>query len=313
MRNTRPPRSETSKKRIRAVLMLVLVGIASLCVQYILATPLSGSALLYVSIPYLLALVIATFRPYTPDTKWYHKYFSFLANTLVVFLASALVLREGFICVVLFLPILLIGVTIAFCTDWFMHRKSSRAKHFSFVLPLVVLISGFEGTHETLSFDRNEVVTVTATSSVPLAQLRENLTQPMDLEKDRNWLLEMFPMPYEIDSAEFQTGAIHTAKTRYHRWFVTNTHEGQIRLEITDLSDRHLQTRIIEDTSYFSSYLTLKGSRIEFTPLPAGRTQIDLTIEYRRDLDPAWYFAPIQRYAIKHISSLIMKEVIIRA
>ncbi len=291
---------------------LQLIGVASLCVQYLLASPLSGSALLYVSIPYTLALIIAAVRPYAPNTKWYHKYLGFLTDTLIVFLASSLVLREGFICVLLFLPILFIGTALAFLTEWLSDHRSRRVKHLGLALPLIVLVSGLEGTHQTLSFDREETVKISATSTLPVEHLRRNLTLPIDLRRERNWLLAVFPMPYEIDSGAFHIGAIHTAKTRYHRWFVNNTHEGEVRLQITQLSDHHLQTRIVHDTSYFSNYLTLKGSAIHLSPLPAGGTRIDLTIEYRRKLDPAWYFAPIQRYAIEHTAQLLIQEVVIR-
>ena len=304
--------SSTNLKRKRALAVLLLVGAASLCVHFLLSSPLSGSALLYVSIPYLLALVIAALQPYAPDSKWFHKYVRFLANAAIVFLASSLVLREGFLCVLLFMPILLIGVTTAFLSEWLITHLEGRARQLSIALPICVLASGLEGTHERLSFDRTEQVTAIVRSVYSAEELRYNLTLPMRLETDRNWLLTLFPMPYEIDSSTFHLGAIHSAKTRYHRWFVTNTHEGEFRLQLTDVSDLHVASRVTHDTSYFSNYLTLLGSSVKLSPLPDGGTDIELTIDYQRDLDPAWYFGPIQRYAIEQTAKLVIQEVIIR-
>ena len=306
------PIAARKKTRIHYVAFLLMAGLWSLLVQFILDSSLSGSALIYVGMPYLLALLIAALRPYHPKTKWYQKYTKFVANTIVIFLASALILREGFLCVIVIVPILLIGVTLAFLTEYFRRLPNHRSNHFSLIIPLVMVLASLEGTTQTLSFDRDESVSVVLNSNVHPSTLHQNLTLPMDLQQDRNWLLQLFPMPYEIDSPEFEIGAVHIAKTRYHRWFVTNTHEGELQLEITKLTDHSLATRIIEDTSYFSSYLTLKGTKIDLLPLADGGTQINLTIHYRRDLDPAWYFAPIQRYAIHHMAHLIIQEVIIR-
>ena len=41
----------------------------------------------------------------------------------------------------------------------------------------------------------------------------------------------------------------------------------------------------------------------------AGRTQVMWTIHYRRGLDPAWYFGPLERYAVGFAAQYLIDAV----
>jgi len=71
-----------------------------------------------------------------------------------------------------------------------------------------------------------------------------------------------------------------------------------------------VETEITKNTSYFSHYLTIHGTRIEMTPNADGTTEVSLTIRYRRDLDPAWYFGPMQRRAMTESADYLIQNVI---
>ena len=45
-------------------------------------------------------------------------------------------------------------------------------------------------------------------------------------------------------------------------------------------------------------------------PLADGTTQVSLTIRYRRTLDPAWYFGPMQRRAIGESADYLLTHII---
>jgi hypothetical protein len=45
-------------------------------------------------------------------------------------------------------------------------------------------------------------------------------------------------------------------------------------------------------------YLNWEASRVEWQPIDAGSTRVTWTLRYRRGLDPAWYFGPMERYAM---------------
>ncbi|MCF6194068.1 MAG: hypothetical protein L3J46_07025, partial [Kangiellaceae bacterium] len=136
------------------------------------------------------------------------------------------------------------------------------------------------------------------------------LSSPIDLQKDRAWFLELFPMPYKIRGASLGEGDIHEIYFRYHRWFVTNTHEGSMKMKIERVEANQIQTRFIEDSSYIAKYLKLKSIELKLVPIAKDKTQIEFSISYDRLLDPAWYFEPLQSYGITQSIEFLLDEVV---
>jgi hypothetical protein len=169
-----------------------------------------------------------------------------------------------------------------------------------------------EGTTETLSVPRDSHVVVTKAANLSAEQVMANIARPFDLQKDRHWMLTLFPMPYEIEAGSLNPGDVHYVRTRYHRWFVTNTHEGELHLQIVDVQPNRVRTKFLYDTTFFSSYLTPVGTEITLTELSPTQTEISLRIDYQRKLDPAWYFHPLQRYGVARMADFLIDEVMIR-
>ena len=69
---------------------------------------------------------------------------------------------------------------------------------------------------------------------------------------------------------------------------------------------------MVKDTSYFSHYLTVLGTQIDLAPISETQTRITLTVNYRRDLDPAWYFGPLQNAAMRESADYLIEQVIAR-
>ena len=181
------------------------------------------------------------------------------------------------------------------------------------LVPVIVLSSSFEGTTETLSAERIAQAEVSRIVVLPPDRIMGNLLRPIELDTDRNWLLTIFPMPYRVDANSLEEGAIHRMHTRYHRWFVTNTREGEVHLEIVDFEPDRLRTRVVHDTSFFATYLTQLGSELTLTQVAPNRTEIRLRLKYRRNLDPAWYFHPLQQFAMREMAAFFIDEVLVRA
>ena len=103
-------------------------------------------------------------------------------------------------------------------------------------------------------------------------------------------------------------GDIHKVDYRYNKWFFTNTHEGTLTLLIDEVSKTHIETRILEDTSYLSNYMNLKGTKISLEQKNEGITEVTLSVYYDRHLDPAWYFQPLQEYGVSLMAELLIEE-----
>lgn len=304
-------------KRVVAMTWLLIVGVSALLMHLLFITRLNHSALLYMLVPYSLAVVIIWFRNYSGAQTVKQKYWKHLVSTIAVFLATSIVLREGFICVIFFLPIYLVLVSIAFLYYLIKENKTNKiSKKYSSLIPMLVVALSLEGTIEPLTFPRDNQAVVSQTTNLSVEDIKQNMARPFKLEGEGHWMISMFPMPYRIDAGSLNEGDVHTAYIRYHRWFVTNTHEGSSELLIKRIIDTPTSTKIttevLSDTTYFSSYLEIHGTEITLTPLIEGGTQIDLTINYQRKLDPAWYFHPLQKFGVSKMADSLINDIMVR-
>lgn len=300
-------------RRVNPIAILLLVGIGSIVVRLLIFWRLDTTALLYVCVPYGIALLIASFRPLREGQSQAKGMARNISTSLMVMFGSSIVLFEGFVCVLFFLPIYLIVVLCVFLLDRLKARSSRKnSRNLASLLPLLLLASGLEGTHETLSFERLNRVTITQKTNLSPAQIAQNLSLPFSLKPSSHWLLSVFPMPYEITAGSLSAGDVHKVKTRYHRWFITNTHEGELHLEIAEVQPLLVRTKVLHDTTYFANYVRGIGTEIHLRPTGEQQTEITLHVDYERILDPAWYFHPIQRLAVAQMGELLIEEVMIR-
>lgn len=283
--------------RSPAFIVFCIIVVASVAMHLILRSDLNGSALLYVGVPTVIAGLLILTDSKKPSTSWKRRTLSLMKYSLIIMLASSAVLFEGFLCVVMFMPIYFgIILIISFVRMAYEHSKSRNKMHFH-ILPLILVVAALEGTHPELSFNRYNEVTSTKVVNLSINQIKQNLIKPVDLDQNRNWFLALFPMPYQFEANSLTEGEVHTIHYRYHRWFVTNTHEGYTKIKVAEVSDNKVRMDIIEDTSYTSNYINAHGTEINLTPIDGKTTQVELTVKYERLLDPAWYFDPLQRYA----------------
>jgi hypothetical protein len=293
--------------------LLGVVGLASISIQLLIRFEFAQSALLYVAVPYVVAVLITLFRPlHKPDT-WWREYLSHSTTALVIFLASSAVLFEGFICVLFFMPIYFLGVSVAFVARWIRVTRANRhGRTYAHALPILIAFLSLEGTSEMTTVDRYNIATATATTSASPASILANLAAPIEVPSSDDWMLGVFPMPVAIEAGSLNAGDVHRVHTRYHRWFFTNTHEGVIELRIDSVTPERVTATFVRDTSYFSSYVTLIGSEITISTGKDDQTDVCLSIYYERRLDPAWYFQPIQQYAMETMAAHLIQEVMIR-
>lgn len=305
--------SATMSKRRRNICILLIIGAASILIRLLVSYEFDRTALLYVGVPFLVALAML-FVVKKPEKPSLHtNYFHIVAWSLIVMLGTSIVLFEGFVCVVMFMPIYFAIILLMYLFQLLAQYLNhvDKGKHYANVIPVLIFMSAFEGVFPSASFEREYSVTKELVIDSSLAQIKHQLTQPMQLDIERNWLLSLFPMPSRINAGTLAAGDKHTIDFIYHRWFVTNTHKGNMTLELSEVEQNYIRTTFLEDTSYIGNYLRLKGTEIEFTPTVDGNTAISLTIHYHRFLDPAWYFGPLQEYAIGQTASLLLDELFV--
>lgn len=296
------------------IFYLLVVAVGSIGVRLLMDYNFHNSALLYVGVPFLIAVVLAIMtNRQDPAKHWWTGYWNVARGSMIVMLGSSILLFEGFLCVVMFMPIYFGVMTIGFIYELIWRRVKGKNKSTTYVhiLPILVLVSAFEGTHEELSFDRDNKVSYETVVSFDMNTIKERMIRPIDLQKERHWFLNMFPMPYRVEAQSLEVGAVHKAFYQYKKWFFTNTHEGYIELEIAEVGDDYIKTKILNDTSYLSNYIDFKGTHIELFEISNAKTKVRLNVMFDRKLDPSWYFEPLERYGVKKMAEFLVAEMII--
>ncbi len=290
------------------------MAILSITVRILIEYNFHTTSLLYVGIPFVTAIILILIRSPQESTNFKQRYKNRIIDAFIIMLGSSILLFEGFVCVVMFMPIYLIVIMIMFIVNLRRERakiqnKNNLAVH---ILPIIIILSAFEGVSPQLSFDRYEHVSASKVVNASIADIKNNLTLPMNLQTSRPWFLNLFPMPYDIKAGTLSPGDVHEIHFKYYRWFFTNLHKGRMLLEISEVENNRIKTTFLDDTSYIANYVKLNGTEINMSPIDDGHTKITLTISFERKLDPYWYFAPVERYAIKKTAEFLITEVIAR-
>jgi len=290
----------------RPIIILFTVAIASVLIHVLLRSKIPGSALLYVGVPFLISIALIIFTSKIENPTWKQKFTNHIRDAFIVMMASSIILFEGFVCVLMFMPIYFGIVFLVFIVAAIDHRHKSKMN--MHILPVIVIFLSLEGVHPSLSFERYNEVSSTKIVNSSIEEIKYNLIQPVKLEDDRAWFLDLFPMPYQVDNNSLKVDSIHTIRYRYHRWFVTNTHEGETLLKISKVGSNTIRTEFIKDTSYISHYMKLHGTEIKLNPVDSNNTEVTLIIKYDRLLDPVWYFGPLQKYAIEKTADYMISK-----
>ena len=58
--------------------------------------------------------------------------------------------------------------------------------------------------------------------------------------------------------------------------------------------------------------MQLIGTEILLDKIDDNKTKITLTINFKRTLDPYWYFAPLERYGVSKAADFLIAEIIAR-
>ncbi|MGB0906530.1 MAG: hypothetical protein ACPGVT_03470 [Maricaulaceae bacterium] len=234
-----------------------------------------------------------------------------LFSALIIMLGSSALLFEGFVCVAFFLPIYIVISALVFFLSPDV-KDTDRSKLRASVLPLVIMVLSVEGVSPSLSFERNKTVSRTQIVDATIPQIKANMAKPITFDGRRHAFLSIFPLPVNVEAGSLNAGDVHKLHFTYKRWGFTNVHEGETWLKIAEVGDDFVRTEIVKDTSYFSKYLTIKGTQVDMKTLPSGQTEVTLIVKYKRLLDPVWYFGPLQNMAVKQSADYLIEEVIAR-
>ncbi len=301
---------------------LLLIAAASGMVRIALNTDwMRTSAVLYVLIPYIVGLLIYFFTPHPHGHSYGIRLWRHMRAALIIMIATSLLLFEGFLCVLMFLPIYfvfaLVGVALTPPSEAQIRREEAkRQKGISDVfrvsaVPLLVILISLDGIGG-IGPSRDVVVSRSAVLDLTPAQIQANIIDHRYPDEGRTRWLSLFPRPTHVEAKSIAVGARHTAHLEYRRWGVPliNVHRGTSVMEFTESAPTALRARFVHDDSYLSHYMRFDSWAMDLQPLENGQTEVTITVGYHRKLAPSWYFGPPMKAAVRDGLDYALTEIV---
>ncbi|MDH5326443.1 MAG: hypothetical protein OEZ68_06385 [Gammaproteobacteria bacterium] len=285
--------SVNQKILMSVILLSALTGVVINMMRH---RGIDGSALLYVGIPTIIALVFAT----TSSAK------SAVGSTLkaitFVILISGPLLQEGFICMLMAAPIFyVVGALAAWPFDHYRKKKAREedaSKLNVAVLPVLFLIMSMEGVTDMTTFNRYNVVERSEIIGRSVSDIKQTLASKRKVPSPDALFGKLFPRPDWVNAQGLSVGDKHWVDISYFKWVYWNEKRGSTYFEVTEHTPGSVEFKPYSDDGYMRSYLDWGKSTVFFEPVAHHRTKVTWRIEFTRKLDPIWYVQPLQRYSV---------------
>jgi hypothetical protein len=229
-------------------------------------------------------------------------------------LVSMLFLGEGLMCVAMSAPLFYaVAVVIATAMERATRRREKSATTvLSCLVALAMVPMSLEGVIDFTTLNREESVSESRIVHNSSHEVERVLFEAPRFDRVRPLYLRAgFPSPL---STRIDRGADMT------RW-VIQLRGGEIRLDgmeprtgdlILDLEEARpglLRWRAVSDSSHMTHFLVWREAIVQWEPLDARTTRVTWTLRYRRGLDPAWYFGPMERYAVRLAAGYLIDSI----
>ncbi|WP_083751136.1 SRPBCC family protein [Kribbella sp. ALI-6-A] len=263
-------------KRIPA--LLIVTATAVLAPLLLVRAGRLDTAALFVGAPLAIAVVIAL----APPAKSLHG-LTFRVVTFALMITSAF-LHEGAACVLMAAP-LVYGVAHFVAEIVRQSRLRREGDRYLAALAIVPLLAaGLEGT--AYRVDPIQQVSVERVVAMSPVETVTRLARGPDFSAERPFLLRLtgYPTPTTASGTGLEVGT---------RWSFLLAGD-PIVTEVVAHDQRRIAFAVVEDQSKTQRWLHWQGGSIQLTPRADGTTEVDLTVEFTRRLDPSWYFGPIE-------------------
>jgi hypothetical protein len=278
--------------------VIVALAIGGVTYRLLVRHELEQTAALFIGLPTILSLVLAL----TPKAK--SSTGMALKGVTLALLMSAPILNEGFICILMAAPLFYaVAIVLGLLSDRD-RRKRQRPVSMAVLLPLL-LLSSLEGTTPALTFRTREVVTARKVVAGSVADVERTLAATPRFEAPLPPFLRLkFPLPAASRGAGLTVGS-----ERVIHFAGGEGKPGDLTLRVTERGPHSVTFAAASDTSHIAHWLTWRTAHVEWRPAAGGKTEVTWTLVYDRELDPAWYFGPWERYATRVTAGYLIDTV----
>ena len=284
-------RHERDARKLLAAILVALIA-AGLAFRALVLNNLNHTSLVFMGIPAIIAIAMLFVRPKTAIGT--------VNKVIVIALClSGAVFGEALVCIALSLPIFLlvgtgVGVVINWIRDW-NSAESHRASRWRSAVGLALLPLGAEGVVPGFEFRREEQISATQIVAASPEEIRAALAATPQFDRRLPPFFRIgFPKPAHTMGAGLRVG-----DQRSVMFLHGEHHSGALVMRVSEVDSASVTFTTASDSSYITHWLSWHGSKVEWKQVGAGQTQVTWTLSYRRRLDPAWYFVPLERYGAR--------------
>jgi len=305
-----PGEGEAAATRARTALsaLIVAVAVASLTYRLIVAHGLQQTAALFVGIPALLAIVVVFAVSPRSATGVACK------AVTVGLLVSLLFLGEGVLCVVMSAPLFyVVAIMIAAAMDA-AHRRHGKptTTFYSCLVILAVVPMSLEGVSDFTTFRRDESIAESRIIHASPKAVGRALFEPPRFDRVLPPYLRVgFPWPVATRIDRNSEGMRWVIQLRGGEMRLNGMEPrtGDLVLALEEARPGVVRWRAVTDSSHMTHFLTWREIIVRWEPIDGYSTRVTWTLRYRRGLDPAWYFGPMQRYAVRLAAGYLIDSV----
>ena len=277
--------------------IIVALTVAGVLYRVFVMKGLAQSSALFIGLPAILAIIITLTPPAASATGVIMK------SMTVALLMSGPILGEGFLCIIMAAPLFyLVGAVIGLTVDY--RRRKEKSPTLPMVVLFPILMASLEGTTPSLTFPRREEITVTKVVNGSPADVERVLAQRPAFDKTLPLFIRKFPRPLRSSGDGLAVGSVR----RMHIVGGEGS-PGDLTMRVTKREPSSVTFTAESDTSHVVHWLTWRKSDVSWRAAGAGRTQVTWTLVYDRELDPAWYFGPWERYAVRLAAGYLIDTV----
>lgn len=293
------PEAALAARRAQATTAAVIVAVtlASVLYRLTLTHGLQQTAALFVGVPALLALVVTFSGPPKSATGVACK-----AVTLGM-LVSMILLWEGMLCVVMSAPIFYaVAVAVGKVVDYSKDDDSGNPRTVVSCIAVLGLFGpmSLEGVTTVTTIGRQASVTRSATVHAAAADVERALFQTPRFERQLPMYLRAgFPRPIQTRIEEDGRGLVWIVAFRGGEMKLSGQEPapGDLVLRLEERRPGYMRWRAQTDSSHMTHFLRWREAVVTWEPVGTRMTHVSWTLNYSRDLDPAWYFGPWEQYA----------------
>jgi hypothetical protein len=294
--------------QIAVAALIGAVAIASLVYRLLVAHGLQQTSALFVGIPSLLAIVVVFAVSPRSATGVACK------AVTIGLLVSMMFLGEGMVCVVMSAP-LFYAVAIAIGSTMDMaHRRRDKTTTTlcSCLVLLVVVPMSLEGVTDFTSVNRDESVAATRIVGASSQAVARALFEPPRFDRVRPLYLRAgFPSPVatRVERSADGTRWVIQLRGGELRLNGMEPRQGDLVLALEETRPGLVRWRAVSDSSHMTHFLNWREIVVQWEPVNSEATKVTWTLRYRRGLDPAWYFGPWERYAVRLAAGYLIDSV----